>query len=77
MRDPSEIYEVDPEVAAQVDARSAGGAGPVLVHLLSGFVDAGQAGSRSRGTSSTSSRCSGWSPSTSTSWSTTAHGGRR
>ena len=49
MRDPSEIYEVDPEVAAQVDARSAGGAGPVLVHLLSGFVDAGQAGEQVAG----------------------------
>lgn len=44
MLDPSEIYGVDPAVAAEVEARSAGGTGPVLVHALRGFVDAGNAG---------------------------------
>lgn len=44
MLDPSEIYDVDPAVAAEVEARSAGGAGPVLVHAVRGFVDAGGAG---------------------------------
>ncbi|HEY0217727.1 MAG TPA: PAC2 family protein [Cellulomonas sp.] len=44
MLDPSEIYDVDPAVAAEVDARSAGGTGPVLVHAVRGFVDAGGAG---------------------------------
>lgn len=44
MLNPSEIYDVDPEVAAQVEARSAHGAGPVLVHAVRGFVDAGNAG---------------------------------
>jgi proteasome assembly chaperone (PAC2) family protein len=44
MLNPSEIYDVDPEVAALVEARSAKGAGPVLVHVVRGFVDAGNAG---------------------------------
>ncbi|KRD41713.1 proteasome protein [Cellulomonas sp. Root930] len=44
MLNPSEIYDVDPEVAAQVEARSVNGAGPVLVHAVRGFVDAGNAG---------------------------------
>ncbi|OZB50573.1 MAG: proteasome protein [Cellulomonas sp. 14-74-6] len=45
MLDPSEIYDVDPQVAAEVDARGATvGSGPVLVHAVRGFVDAGQAG---------------------------------
>ncbi|WP_426595340.1 proteasome assembly chaperone family protein [Cellulomonas sp. McL0617] len=44
MLNPSEIYDVDPEVAALVEARSANGAGPVLVHVVRGFVDAGNAG---------------------------------
>lgn len=44
MLDPSEIYEVDPQVAAELDARSGVGVGPVLVHSLRGFVDAGSAG---------------------------------
>lgn len=44
MLDPSEIYAVDPAVAAEVEARSAGGSGPVLVHAVRGFVDAGGAG---------------------------------
>jgi len=48
MLDPSEIYEVDPDVAARLDERldqrSAGGRGPVLVHAVRGFIDAGNAG---------------------------------
>ena len=44
MLNPSEIYDVDPEVAAQVEARTVNGAGPVLVHAVRGFVDAGNAG---------------------------------
>src|SRR4051794_30438551 len=44
MLNPSEIYDVDPAVAARVDARAAGGVGPVLVHAVRGFVDAGSAG---------------------------------
>lgn len=45
MLDPSEIYEVDPAVAAEVRARAlAQGSGPVLVHAVRGFVDAGAAG---------------------------------
>jgi len=44
MLDPSEIYELDPRAAAEVDAQSAMGAGPVLVHAVRGFVDAGSAG---------------------------------
>ena len=43
MLNPSEIYDVDPEVAAQVEARTVNGAGPVLVHAVRGFVDAGNA----------------------------------
>jgi len=43
--DPSEIYEVDPVAAAEVRARSvAQGSGPVLVHAVRGFVDAGSTG---------------------------------
>ncbi|WP_028049842.1 PAC2 family protein [Cellulomonas sp. URHD0024] len=44
MLNPSDIYDVDPEVAAQVEARTAHGGGPVLVHAVRGFVDAGNAG---------------------------------
>lgn len=44
MLNPSDIYDVDPEVAARVDARTADGRGPVLVHAVRGFVDAGSAG---------------------------------
>ncbi|WP_448629654.1 proteasome assembly chaperone family protein [Cellulomonas soli] len=43
MLDPSEIYDVDAQVAQQVEAASEG-SGPVLVHAVRGFVDAGQAG---------------------------------
>jgi proteasome assembly chaperone (PAC2) family protein len=44
MQDPHDIYDLDPQVAAEVEARSAGGPGPVLVHALRGFMDAGSAG---------------------------------
>jgi proteasome assembly chaperone (PAC2) family protein len=44
MLDPSEIYEVDEAVAAELDERAVGGTGPVLVHAVRGFVDAGHAG---------------------------------
>jgi predicted ATP-grasp superfamily ATP-dependent carboligase len=44
MLDPSEIYEVVPEVASELEARTAAGGGPVLVHVVRGFVDAGNAG---------------------------------
>ncbi|MCR6689725.1 PAC2 family protein [Cellulomonas sp.] len=45
MLEPSEIYELDAVVAAEVDARAAAqGSGPVLVHAVRGFVDAGSAG---------------------------------
>ncbi len=45
MLDPSEIYEVDPVVDAEVRARTtAQGSGPVLVHAVRGFVDAGATG---------------------------------
>jgi len=44
MLDPSEIYDVDPRVAAEVEAQAAAGVGPVLVHAVRGFVDAGSAG---------------------------------
>lgn len=44
MLDPSEIYDVDPHVAAQVERTAGDGGGPVLVHAVRGFVDAGQAG---------------------------------
>lgn len=44
MLDPSKIYDLDPVVAAEVDARAAGGTGPVLVHAVRGVVDAGGAG---------------------------------
>jgi predicted ATP-grasp superfamily ATP-dependent carboligase len=49
MLDPSEIYGVDPAVAAEVEARTALGSGPVLVHALRGFVDAGNAGQLASG----------------------------
>lgn len=44
MLDPSEIYEVDAQAAAAVRARTGDGQGPVLVHAVRGFVDAGSAG---------------------------------
>jgi predicted ATP-grasp superfamily ATP-dependent carboligase len=44
MLDPGEIYEVDEDVAARLEQRAANGPGPVMVHVVRGFVDAGQAG---------------------------------
>ncbi|MEV7973090.1 PAC2 family protein [Cellulomonas sp. NPDC089187] len=44
MLDPSELYAIDPAVAAEVEARTVGGDGPVLVHAVRGFMDAGGAG---------------------------------
>lgn len=44
MRDPREIYEVDADAEARLEERIAGGEGPVLVHAVRGFVDAGRAG---------------------------------
>ncbi len=44
MRDPREIYEVDADAEARLEERIAGGDGPVLVHAVRGFVDAGNAG---------------------------------
>jgi predicted ATP-grasp superfamily ATP-dependent carboligase len=45
MLDPRDIYDVDVDVAERVDATARdGGSGPVLVHAVRGFVDAGQAG---------------------------------
>jgi len=46
MLDPSEIYDVEPDAAELLDAARTGltHAGPVLVHAVRGFVDAGSAG---------------------------------
>ncbi|UZN04928.1 proteasome assembly chaperone family protein [Cellulomonas sp. S1-8] len=44
MLDPRDIYDVDADVAERVDAAAVRGAGPVLVHAVRGFVDAGHAG---------------------------------
>ncbi|ADG74477.1 protein of unknown function DUF75 [Cellulomonas flavigena DSM 20109] len=44
MLDPREIYDVDVEAAERVDHAARRGVGPVLVHALQGFVDAGHAG---------------------------------
>ncbi|GCE76180.1 PAC2 family protein [Cellulomonas biazotea] len=44
MLDPSEIYDVDPLAAAELAERTHEGSGPVLVHAVRGFVDAGSAG---------------------------------
>ncbi|AEE45731.1 proteasome assembly chaperone family protein [Cellulomonas fimi] len=44
MLDPSEIYDVDAQAAAHLAQRVRDGAGPVLVHAVRGFVDAGSAG---------------------------------
>jgi len=44
MLNPSDLYEVDPAIAAQLEARPPDGSGPVLVHAVRGFVDAGSAG---------------------------------
>ena len=46
MLDPSEIYEVDPQAAGRLAELSAHlpDGGPVLLHAIRGFVDAGSAG---------------------------------
>lgn len=44
MRDPHDIYEIDEDVARDLTVRADAGQGPVLVHLVRGFVDAGGAG---------------------------------
>lgn len=44
MRDPHDIYEIDEDVARGLTVRADAGQGPVLVHLVRGFVDAGGAG---------------------------------
>jgi len=44
MLDPREIYDVDVDVAERLDAEAQRGAGPVMLHALRGFVDAGHAG---------------------------------
>lgn len=46
MLDPSEIYDVEPDTAGLLAAAKSGltHAGPVLVHAMRGFVDAGSAG---------------------------------
>lgn len=45
MHDPQQLYTVDEDVARELAARTAAGApGPVLVHMVRGFVDAGAAG---------------------------------
>ena len=46
MLDPSEIYEVDPQVAGRLAELSVHlrDGGPVLLHAIRGFVDAGSAG---------------------------------
>ncbi|NMR20625.1 proteasome assembly chaperone family protein [Cellulomonas fimi] len=46
MLDPSEIYDIEPDTAEQLDAVRDGssGSGPVLLHAVRGFVDAGSAG---------------------------------
>ncbi|MCU1432379.1 MAG: hypothetical protein JWP95_1484 [Actinotalea sp.] len=44
MLDPSEIYTLDPAVAEGLAAQVAAGTGPVLLHMVRGFVDAGNAG---------------------------------
>ncbi len=46
MRDPNEIYEIDEDVAADLrrSSEEVAGVGPVLLHVVNGFVDAGGAG---------------------------------
>ena len=44
MLDPSEIYSIDHEVAQTVSGHVAAGAAPTLLHMVRGFVDAGNAG---------------------------------
>ena len=45
MHDPQQLYTVDEDVARDLVSRAdSGGPGPVLVHMVRGFVDAGSAG---------------------------------
>ncbi|MCL3860140.1 proteasome assembly chaperone family protein [Actinotalea sp. K2] len=44
MRDPNGIYSVDDDVARDLTEHVRSGGGPVLLHLVRGFVDAGSAG---------------------------------
>lgn len=45
MREPAEIYTVDEAVAAELDERTQrAGVGPTMLHMVRGFVDAGNAG---------------------------------
>jgi hypothetical protein len=44
MQDPSEIYTVDEDVADGLAGQVAAGTGPFLLHMVRGFVDAGNAG---------------------------------
>jgi hypothetical protein len=47
MLDPREIYELDEDAVARLwPSAPEPGAGPVLVHAITGFVDAGNAGER-------------------------------
>lgn len=41
---PRDLFTVDEAVAAELAARTVGGTGPVLLHVVRGFVDAGHAG---------------------------------
>ena len=44
MLDPTELYTVDDDAARELSERTAASGGPVLVHVVRGFVDAGNAG---------------------------------
>ena len=44
MLDPTDIYTVDEDVARDLAERARAGEGPVLLHMVRGFVDAGHAG---------------------------------
>ena len=44
MREPSEIYTVDEDVARELSERTVAGGGPTLLHMVRGFIDAGAAG---------------------------------
>lgn len=46
MLEPRDLYTVDPEIAVPADLGA--GPGPVLLHTLTGFIDAGQAGALAR-----------------------------
>ena len=45
MRDPAELYTIDEAAAAELDERTRrAGSGPTMLHMVRGFVDAGNAG---------------------------------